>query len=228
MILMKNYPYVYQLCHKTTNEFYIGFRYRNSVSAEQDLGIKYFTSSKLIKPRFFEFNFMVLAEFFHAEDTYDFEQQLIHENWGEPGLMNGYCRYGVLPRFSTTGHVMAEDTKAKISAKHLGKKLTSDHKAKLLAANVGRVHSEESKVKRRGRKLTNDHKVKLLEANKGRTMSSEARAKMSSVKSGANGKTWIHHHLFGVRSCTKEDLPLYLNQGWIKGKKNPTNVLINS
>ena len=41
---MKALPYVYKLVHKETGEFYIGFRCANKVPANEDLGIKYFTS----------------------------------------------------------------------------------------------------------------------------------------------------------------------------------------
>jgi len=44
-------PYVYLLVNKETEEFYYGYRYKNVMSdtkSEEDLGIKYFTSSNYI------------------------------------------------------------------------------------------------------------------------------------------------------------------------------------
>ena len=64
-------PYVYKATHKDSAEFYIGFRCANKVNAEDDLGKKYFTSSKKVKPRFNEFNFVILAEFFDKKDAFN-------------------------------------------------------------------------------------------------------------------------------------------------------------
>jgi hypothetical protein len=81
-------PYVYELIHKTTKEFYIGSRWANTVYSEMDLGNKYFTSSKNIKKRFKEFNFRIIADFFNKEDAFIFEQNLIEENKNNPLLLN--------------------------------------------------------------------------------------------------------------------------------------------
>jgi hypothetical protein len=39
-------PYVYRLDNTITGEFYIGYRAANKVPSEQDLGLKYFTSTQ--------------------------------------------------------------------------------------------------------------------------------------------------------------------------------------
>ncbi len=46
---MKTYNYVYRLTHKATNMYYVGSRASN-LPPEQDLGIRYFTSSAIVKP----------------------------------------------------------------------------------------------------------------------------------------------------------------------------------
>ncbi len=38
-------------------------------------------------------------------------------------------------------------------------------------------------------------------------------------KNSQYGTCWICHDLIGSRKCKKDDLPLYLDQGWIKGRK---------
>ena len=85
---MNIYPYVYRLDHPITGEFYIGYRSANKVPAEQDLGHKYFTSSKIVKPRFHEFEYQITAEFFDKSSAYEFEQILLRENWGNGLLLN--------------------------------------------------------------------------------------------------------------------------------------------
>jgi hypothetical protein len=85
---MHIYPYVYRLDHPVTGEFYIGYRCANKVSSAEDLGHIYFTSSKIVKPRFHEFTYQIIAEFFDKNDAYDFEQQLISDNFKNPNILN--------------------------------------------------------------------------------------------------------------------------------------------
>lgn len=95
-------PYVYRGYNPTTSEFYIGSRVSNKVPSSSDLGIKYQTSSKVIKPRFHEFEWTIIAEFFDAGDAYDFEQFLIFESWKFTGMLNKSC-YHMKARFCTNG-----------------------------------------------------------------------------------------------------------------------------
>lgn len=48
-LLNKILPYVYKLTHKETGQFYIGFRKANKVNSNQDLGLKYFSSSSELR-----------------------------------------------------------------------------------------------------------------------------------------------------------------------------------
>lgn len=84
-------PYVYMCIHKVTGEFYIGYRFYNTKlgrCSHDDLP-QYKTSSNKVKPRFDEFDWVIVAEFFNKEDAYWFEQDLIIENLNNPLLLNG-------------------------------------------------------------------------------------------------------------------------------------------
>lgn len=87
-------PYVYYGIHRITNEIYYGVRYGNVRSRrrpEEDLGTKYFTSSKFVKNRFNEFNWFILAQFITKEDALEFEEFLIKKSWNNPLLVNKQC-----------------------------------------------------------------------------------------------------------------------------------------
>lgn len=91
----KVHPYVYRGFNTTTSESYIGSRTANKVPSHLDLGIKYKTSSwKHVEPRFHEFEWSIIAEFYTAGDAYDFEQLLIFESWKQPGTLNERCTHG--------------------------------------------------------------------------------------------------------------------------------------
>jgi hypothetical protein len=87
-------PYVYLCTHKITEEFYIGYRSNNNVPSSTDLGSVYFTSSSIVKPRFSEFNFKIIAEFLDKGAAYDFEQYLISLHFHNPNCLNRSCYYG--------------------------------------------------------------------------------------------------------------------------------------
>lgn len=122
---MNIYPYVYRLDHPVTGEFYIGCRIVNKVPSEQDLGFYYFTSSKVIKPRFHEFKITIIAECFDKEYTYNLEQKIIEENWGNSLLINkakNNSKGGLT--FSNNGHSL--ETRRKLSFFKTGKIAVKD------------------------------------------------------------------------------------------------------
>ena len=195
--IYSNLPYVYRLDNPITGEIYIGYREANKLPSHEDLP-KYRTSSKYVEPRFEEFNWTILAEFFNGEDAYDFEQLSIHENWDNPLLLNRNCNYGK-KRWKTDDH-LSEKTKLKMSATRKGVAKTAEHSAKISASlkgipkppehsvrmselHKGKTISLEQKAKNseahKGKILTEETKMKIGAGNKGKVMSDESKIKMS-------------------------------------------------
>lgn len=109
-------PYVYRLVHKETGQYYFGYRSKNvslGIKSIDDLGVKYFTSSRNIRKSFTEYNYEVLVEFFTIDDAYDFEQDLIRDHWGDPLLLNKHYHAKEKNRWKNNGH--SEETKAKMT-----------------------------------------------------------------------------------------------------------------
>jgi len=158
-------PYVYHCTHKTTGEFYIGYREQNvKLGQTADLDFpQYKTSLKRIQDSFDEFDWHIVAEFFSGDDAYDFEQQLIYENWGDSLLLNRSC-FHKKSRFNHSNTKHSEATKKKMSQAKLGikrKPFTAETKRKMsetwkaIAPDRsgekngmhGKKHTEESKRK---------------------------------------------------------------------------------
>lgn len=76
-------PYVYLCKEKTSERFYIGYRYKNWLPSSEDFGTHYFTSNKFVKENFNKFDYYIVAEFFNKVDAYEFESQLISETRSE-------------------------------------------------------------------------------------------------------------------------------------------------
>lgn len=95
-------PYVYIVRNRNDNRFYIGMRSANKVVAEQDLGIKYFTSSKHVKNNFSEYDIEIVAYFIDQLSAFEFENKLIEECWGNPLLMNKHYQKS-MSTFSMAG-----------------------------------------------------------------------------------------------------------------------------
>ena len=113
-------PYVYVCTHKQTGHFYIGSRCANKTPSTDDLPV-YRTSSKLVRPRFEEFDWVIVAEFFDPDQAYAVEQEMIHDNWGDPLILNRNCRHRPGLPVIRNGGVASAETRAKISASQKGK-----------------------------------------------------------------------------------------------------------
>jgi len=64
---------------RDTGRFYIGYRFKNYLPAEQDFGNRYFTSNKYVMKNFDRFDWKIIAEFYDKRDALKFEGQLIKE-----------------------------------------------------------------------------------------------------------------------------------------------------
>ena len=173
-------PYVYCCTHRVTGNYYIGYRERNvtlGIPSTIDLMI-YKTSSKIVRPLFDEYESVVLAEFNTGDDAYDFEQQLIFENWNDPLLINKNCQVGG-KRFKK--NYCTEKTKAKLSAKAKGRKISDEHKILISKFQKGRPKSEETKQKMRKPK-SQEHANNIRLANLGKKMTEETKQKQSISK----------------------------------------------
>jgi hypothetical protein len=126
-------PYVYKLTHRETGEFYIGYRAVNKVSSLEDIGFKYFSSSKKVEELGFEnFNIEIIAEFFKPEVAYEFEQNLISENIKDPLCLNrNYNINGTNHYYGKFGTKMSQDQKDKLSKSRIGLKLSEEVKSNM-------------------------------------------------------------------------------------------------
>ena len=177
--IYSNLPYVYRLDNPITGEIYIGYREANRKPSHEDLP-EYRTSSKYVGPRFEEFNWTILAEFFNGEDAYDFEQLSIHENWDNPLLLNRNCNYGK-KRWKTG--ICSEETKSKMSNTRKGVPKSEETKARISAASKGIPKPPEQSARmsalHKGKTISVEQRAKNSAAHKGSKRSTETKAKMS-------------------------------------------------
>jgi hypothetical protein len=99
------------------------------------------------------------------------------------------------------------ETKAKLSAAQKGRIFSDEHKAKLSASGKGRTLSDKHKAKlsavQKGRTFSDESKAKMSAAQKGRTFSDESKAKMSAAQ---KGKILSDEHKAKL-SAAKKDMP---------------------
>lgn len=149
-------PYVYKLTHKETGHFYIGYRCKNvslNIKSSEDIGVCYFTSSKLINSKnIIDYQVEVIAEFFNSNDAYDFEQELIRDSWDSELLINDHYHKDGVGRWKNPGH-------------------TAETRKKLSEVKKGRKRSIESRTKQsestKGRRFSDSHKANLSISKKG-------------------------------------------------------------
>jgi hypothetical protein len=162
----KNQPYVYKLVNKLTDEYYIGYRKNNKHSAEDDLGVYYFSSSKYInKNNFDQYQIFIIEKFDDYLEAYTFEQELIFSNWKDPLLLNESCFYGKKRFLNLPGYKLSDDFRKQRSvytkgennpmygkkgsaSPHYGKK-RPEHSKRMQGENnpmYGKHHSEKAKI----------------------------------------------------------------------------------
>lgn len=193
-------PYVYKLTNCNTGQFYFGFRSANNQPSEFDIGVVYFTSSRIVRPIFNEFDVLIVAEFYVADDAWKFEQSLIRTHWGDPLLLNRFVYKEDSKSFNTSGRKRTQEEKDKISKTKTGIKRTDTRSAETTRkmvegrkwykptpetikkaqdtrrANNSTKHSEETK-----RKISEATKGRVA-YNKGKPLSEEQKKKISDTK----------------------------------------------
>ena len=185
---MNIYPYVYKGVNSITGEFYIGMRCANETRPDEDL-MQYRTSSKIVKPRFHEFDWTILAEFFTKEAAYDFEQDAINANWGNPLMLNRSCYFN-RARFSMAGTQMSSETKSKISSSLTGRVLTAEHKKNIAECQIGKTINPEQRAKMsiagKGKLKSDSHKLAISSALRGVPKSDDHKRKLSESRKASN------------------------------------------
>src|SRR5574344_608667 len=192
---LKHNGYIYKVTNITTGQFYIGQRsaYRSG-TPEEDLGIRYFTSSKIVAPLFknntSEWKKEILYRDINYAEILDYREGYeIHKVFNDKLCLNGYdpTNHG----FRTmAGKHRSEETKLKISEGHKGRPFSDEHRRKLSdprkskpSQTKGKHLSEEAKRKNseanKGHKISEEGKKHISEAHKGKHLSDETRRKLS-------------------------------------------------
>jgi len=191
--------YTYLIKHKPTGQVYYGFRSANTVSPEEDLWKKYFTSSKRVQQLLEDTG----ADSFDVEirKTFDTQEQATH--WETKVLR----RMRVLEsdmwlNQNIAGYITpTEESKQKISEFHKAKPKSVEHKQKLSESQKGskrpwavkNLPTDYSGEKngRYGKPVSEETRSKIGEANRGKTpankgvpMTAEQKAKLREAMLG--------------------------------------------
>ena len=179
--------YVYKITCKITGEFYFGSSFR----AKSDY---YWGSGRRIKERILKYgkeNFVkeIIGEFDDRVEANKKENQYIEKFRHDEKCLNKRLEH----QFGTYG----KDSRAKLSAAHLGKTLSEEHRAKIGAAKCG------EKSPWYGKTFSEEHRAKLSASHRGKTFSEETRAKLSVANRGDKnpmyGKHWRKNPVTGKR-----------------------------
>src|SRR5574344_79205 len=193
MTPLKNKGYIYKVTNIITGQFYIGQRSSYTGSPEDDLGVHYFTSSKVVRPLFknntSEWQKEILyRDIQYAETLDDMEGYAIHKEIKDSLCMNRYDPT-IYPGFSTAGKCHSEETKAKIRQSLIGHSISSETRAKMRQSLRGRSVSSETKARmseaQRGKCRSAETRAKIREAwNHRAPVSAETKAKLSEAQRG--------------------------------------------
>lgn len=137
--------YLYCCIHPETKEHYIGVRTANNLPPTEDFGHVYRTSSKIVKPRFDEFDSHILFASYDHQGLYILEQMLINSCVlaNKTLVLNKAYRDVTKPEFvlkncPIVGNHHSTETKQKIKKSNIGKVVTAETKEKLRKKATGR------------------------------------------------------------------------------------------
>lgn len=183
----RRWHYVYKIIDPATDLFYIGSR-TSRVQPQDDLWIKYFTSSKRVKSLIEEFG----VESFEPEilsvhstgiDAYWAEQALIKSSIKDYGCLNNHYidpeNGGQAFNMSGVSRKLTEAQKKAIGNFHRGLKKgpqSEEHKKKISEAQKGKPR----------KKLTEEHKQRIREWCNERWSNPDARIKQADVMRKVN------------------------------------------
>lgn len=154
------FHYVYRITNKTNGRHYIGSR-SSKIVPSQDLGVKYYSSSKYLKSDIDSlgtncFRYKVIRQFETRELAYRFEEK-IQRKVGIPVNPQFYNKSIQTRKFSWTGCQHTVETREKMSRQRRGrasplrgikKTLTDEERKKYISKSFsGRKHTAESKEK---------------------------------------------------------------------------------
>src|SRR5574344_1908977 len=200
---LKNKGYIYKVTNIITGQFYIGQRSSFEGTPEDDLGIHYFTSSKVVRPLFknntSEWKKEILySDIQFAETLDDMEGFAIHRQIKDKLCLNGYDPTSRNGFRTMAGKHLSDETRRKIS--EAKKNMSDETKFKLSEAQKGKHQSEETKRKNseankgnsetKGKhwKISEEAKRHISEAHKGKHQSEETKRKISEAHKGR--KAW--------------------------------------
>lgn len=174
-------PYVYMCIHKNTKQFYIGSRVSQRQKLPSHLDFpKYKTSSKYVKPIFNEFDWYIVAEFLDRDSTYNFEQELICENFNNCLILNKSHFYNKT-KFSNAGRIASVETRQKQSEAGKGRKKSKEHREKIGISNTN--PSPETRLKMSkwqiGKIVSPETCKNISDALRGKPLKEETKIKIS-------------------------------------------------
>src|SRR5574344_680600 len=186
---LKHNGYIYKVTNIITGQFYIGQRSNYTGTPEEDLGIHYFTSSKVVRPLFknntSEWKKEILYRDINYAEMLDYREGYeIHKVINVELCLNGYDPSTKIGFFNSGKH-HSDETKLKISEARKGK--PSPLKGKHKSDEARRKMSEVRKGKpspMKGKHLSDEARMKISIAKKGKHHSEEMKRKLSEIHKG--------------------------------------------
>jgi hypothetical protein len=193
-------PYVYQITHRETGEFYIGSKY--AIGSTPENTTSYLGSPKgktercsrykyLLSNEKHFLNKVILGVFDTKEDALEYESEMHNKMFDNPLCLNGakqnsskFCGIFTGENHQMFGKVHSHESRKKMRLAKVGK----------LRGSFSAEHREKIKLAQIGRKFTEEHKAKLKLAKAG---ASRARNKIvvcphCNKEGGSSGMSRYH------------------------------------
>jgi hypothetical protein len=176
--------YVYIITFQN-GEFYIGYR-GSKYEPENDLCIRYFTSSKIVKPRIKigeKCSYKIIDRNLDKVTAYILEQKAISEKLNEAKCLNRACYYG-----RAGFGLISEDAKKVISKASKERWNNPEYRKRLIARHKERWANNENDVaKKQVNRLKGKKRPEHAAIMTGRKFTNEVKEKMRKPKHSGHG-----------------------------------------
>lgn len=192
--------YTYLIKFIPTGQVYYGVRIANTEPPENDLWVKYFTSSKLVHSMIEKygtesFEYQIRKTFKSKDLAIIWEEKILrkfnvlhNEKWLNASIAGYFIHTEEIKKKiseANKGKLLSKEVKQKISKAKKGKSPSIEHRKKISEANTGKTANEQTRKRiseaLKGRKLSKEHKNKISRIGRKHTEESKEKIRNSHI-----------------------------------------------
>lgn len=219
--------YLYKITNKVNGKIYVGVHKTQNLD-DGYMGFGAIIQRAIKKHGLENFEKVILETFENQESMYAREKEVVTDEFlAREDVYNLRCGgFGGWDFINNDEEfrILKNQKAREQTNKVLYEKYGENWKSVISSLAGKNAHSEGSRTKRKNTRIargvkSDASKMNTPEINEKRKVKYKETLHQQGEKNSQFGTCWIYHELIGNKKCKKDLLPLYLDQGWFKGRK---------